>query len=52
MIGHLGGPGGQDQSGQRRQVSGSTQVSRQQDVTHDDVVAQERADLFFVFLCS
>lgn len=40
-TGHLVGPGGQDKSGQSREVSGSTQVSRQQSVTHDDVAAQD-----------
>lgn len=40
-TGHLVGPGGQDESGQSSQVSGSTQVSRQQRVTHDDVATQD-----------
>lgn len=39
LIGHLGGAGGEDESGQGGQVSGSVQVVGQQSVTHDDVAA-------------
>lgn len=49
LIGHLAGPGGQHESGQRCQVSGSAQVSGQQSVTHDDVAAQDGSKLFFGF---
>ena len=47
-IGHLVGASGQDESGQRRQISRSTQVSRQESVTHDDVAAQQVGIGFFV----
>lgn len=49
VISHLGGAGRQDESRQRRQVPGSTEVGRKQRVTHNDVAAQDGAARFFTF---
>lgn len=48
VVGHLDGPGGQDESRQRRQVSWSAQVSGQQNVTHDDVAPEDVGKQFFM----
>lgn len=48
LIGHLRGPGGQDESRQSGQVSRSAEVGGQQSVTHDDVAAQDGGVLLFI----